>query len=84
MNDPFGSIQGFMGQFRQFANNPMQFMTQHKLNIPPQYQNNTQEAIQYLMNSGTVTQEQYNWANRQAQSIMNHPMFKQFINGGRR
>lgn len=79
MNDPFGSMQNFMGQFRQFANNPMQFMTQRKLNIPQQYQNNPQEAIQYLMNNGSVTQEQYNWANRQAQMIQNSPMFKRFV-----
>jgi hypothetical protein len=54
MNDPFGSMQGFMGQFKGFMNNPAQYMMQHRLNIPQQYQNDPQGAIQYLMNSGQL------------------------------
>lgn len=78
--DPFGSMQNMIGQFQQFMGNPTQFLIQNKLNIPQQYQNNPQDAIQYLMNNGQLTQEQYNWANRTAQQIQNNPMFKQFFN----
>jgi hypothetical protein len=81
MNDPFGSIQGMIGQFKGFMQNPTQFMIQRKLNIPPELMNNPNEAIQYLMNSGKLTQEQYNWAVQQAKQIENNPQFAQFLNG---
>lgn len=81
MIDPFGSIQGMLGQFRGFMQNPMQFMIQRKLNIPQEYMNDPNEAIQYLMNSGKLTQEQYNWAVQQAKQIENNPQFAQFLNG---
>jgi cell fate (sporulation/competence/biofilm development) regulator YlbF (YheA/YmcA/DUF963 family) len=42
--------------------------------------NNPNEAIQYLMNSGKLTQEQYNWAVQQAKQIESNPQFMQFIN----
>ena len=77
--DPFGSMQNMIGRFQQFMGNPTQFLTQNKLNIPPQFQNNPKEAIQYLMNNGHLTQEQYNWANKTAQQIQNNPLFQQFL-----
>lgn len=80
MNDPFGSMQGFIGQFRRFINNPAQYMLEHKINIPQQFQNDTQGAIQYLMNSGQLTQDQYNWVNNIAKQIQNNPVFKQIFN----
>lgn len=80
MNDPFGSMQGFIGQFRRFINNPAQYMLEHKINIPQQFQNDTQGAIQYLMNSGQLTQDQYNWVNNTAKQIQNNPVFKQIFN----
>ena len=55
--NPFGNI---MGRFQQFRANPMQFMMQSGLNIPQQYANDPNGAIQYLMDSGKMTQQQYN------------------------
>ena len=81
MRDPFGSMQAMMQQFQQFRQNPMQFMMQRNMGIPQQYQNDPRGAIQYLMNSGRVSQEQYNAANRMARQIQNNPMFKQFMGG---
>ena len=82
MRDPFGSMQVMMQQFQQFRQNPMQFMMQRNMNIPQQFQNDPQGAIQYLMNSGRITQDQYNTANRMARQIQNNPMFRQLMNGG--
>ena len=82
MRDPFGSMQAMMQQFQQFRQNPMQFMMQRNMNIPQQFQNDPQGAIQYLMNSGRITQDQYNTANRMARQIQNNPMFQQLMNGG--
>lgn len=78
--DPFGSMQNMMGQFQQFMGNPMQFMMQRKLNIPQEFQNDPNGAIQYLMNSGQLSQEQFNWANNMAQRIQNNPMFQNMMN----
>lgn len=62
--DPFGSRQGMMTQYGQFQQNPMAFLSQKGLNIPQQYQNDPNGAIQYLMNNGKLTQQQYNWASQ--------------------
>ena len=75
MNDPFGNIQNFIGQFRQFMSNPAQMMMQNKLNIPQEYMKNPNDAIQYLMDTGKLTQDQYNQASRTANMIK--PFFKQ-------
>ncbi len=81
MRDPFGSMQGFMGQFQGFMKNPMQFMLQRKLNIPQQFANNPQAAIQHLMNNGQMSQEQYNQLQQMARQIQNNPQFQQLMSG---
>lgn len=79
MRDPFGSIQGFMGQFQGFMQNPMQYMMQRKLNLPSNINpmQNPQAAIQYLMNSGKLDQQTYNQLQQVAQQIQNNPQFVQ-------
>lgn len=81
MTDPFGSMQGMMNQFRGFIQNPMQFMVQKKLNIPQEMMSNPDTAIQYLLNTGKITQQEYDWAVQQAKQIENNPQFAQFLNG---
>lgn len=78
--DPFGSIQRFTGQFQGFMRNPMQFLIQNKLNIPQEYMNDPNKAIQYLMNNGTMTQEQYNALTNISKQIQSNPQFQQLIN----
>ncbi len=51
-----------LNEFQSFMSNPIQFMAQRKINIPQQYLNDPNGAIQYLMNSGRITQDQYNRA----------------------
>ena len=80
MNDPFGNMQGFIGQFRGFMSNPVGFMMQRKLNIPQQYLNDPNAAIQHLMNTGAISQEQYNWAVQEAQKIQKNPQFMSLFN----
>ena len=60
--DPFGSKNNMMRQYGSFQQNPMQFMAQNKLNIPQQYANDPDGALQYLMSSGQLTQQQYDYA----------------------
>lgn len=81
MFDPFGSMQGFMNQFSGFMQNPMQFMLQRKLNLPQGIDpmQNPQDAIQYLMSNGKMTQSQYNELQNMAKQIQNNPQFIQMM-----
>ena len=77
--DPFGSMQGFLGQFGGFMRNPAQFMMQRKLGIPKEYMNDPQQALQYLMNTGRLSQADYDNLHKTAEQIMNSPDFNNFI-----
>ena len=79
MQNPFGSMQAMMGQFQGFMSNPMGYMMQRKLNIPKQYMNDPQGAIQYLMNNGKVSQEMYDWAVNEANKLQNNSQFMQMF-----
>lgn len=52
--------QNLMNLFQQFRQNPMQFMAKKGLNLPKEYMDNPQGAVQYLMDSGKMSQIQYN------------------------
>lgn len=59
-------------QFNVFMRNPMQFLVSRKINIPQEYANNPQGAIQYLMNTGKMSQETFeNLRNRASQMGVN-------------
>lgn len=73
--DPFGSMQGFNQQFQNFMSNPMQYFASKKLNIPVEYQNNPQGAVQYLLNNGTMTQEQLSQLQNVAKRIESNTGF---------
>ena len=51
--------QGMMSQFSNFMQNPLQFLMQRRINVPPQYANDPQGAVQYLLSSGQMSQETY-------------------------
>lgn len=51
--------QGMMSQFGNFMRNPLQFLMQRRINVPPQYANDPQGAVQYLLSSGQMSQETY-------------------------
>ena len=72
------NIKALFNAYTQFRQNPNQLL--QKLNIPTEYLNNPQGAIQYLMNNGNITQEMYNNANNQLKQLQNDPMFKQYFN----
>ena len=78
MNDPWGSFQNFMNGFRQMANNPAQYVMQ-RMNIPQEMANDPDAIIQNMMNSGQITQAQYNAARQAAQRIQNNPMFRMMM-----
>ena len=63
-----------MRMYQQLRQNPMQLLAQ-KYNIP-QNMGDPQEIIQYLLNSGQITQAQLN----QAMQMRNDPQFQKFFN----
>ena len=73
MRDPFGSMQGFMSQFNQFWSNPVEYLSKRGINIngmsSQDIMNNPNEIVQQMMNSGKISQEQYNWANQMSQKF---------------
>ena len=54
-------------QIKQFMNNPQQMIQQMK--IPPEFQNNPAGMIQQLMNSGKLSQAQYNQLQQTAKQV---------------
>jgi hypothetical protein len=68
-----------LNDFQSFMSNPLQFMAQRKLNIPQQYMNDPNGAIQYLMNSGRITQDQYNRAVNMSNRLQKDPNFMKIL-----
>lgn len=72
------AIQAFM----QFIQNPAAIFQQRGLPVPPQNaMQSPQNMIQYMLNSGGISQEQYNQAAQQAKQLQNNPQFMQMIQG---
>ena len=63
MND----VQQMLQMYNAFRNNPSQLL--NNVGIPQNIMNNPQAILQHLMNSGKVSQEQYNQAVRMANSF---------------
>ena len=60
---------GFMSQFSAFKQNPVQFLANNRVNIPQQYFNDPHGAVQYMLNSGQMSQEQLNKLTQIAQQM---------------
>lgn len=60
-----------MNQFRMFRQNPMQYLMQRGMNIPQNIQNDPNAIVQHLLNSGQITQQQYNQAAQYARQLQN-------------
>ena len=56
-----------LNQYQQFTQNPLQFLMSRNINIPQRFQNDPRGAIQYLMNSGRMSQNQFNRLSQMAQ-----------------
>ena len=79
MNDPWGSFQNFMSNFRQLANNPAQYMISR--GIPQDIAGNPDAIIQKLMQEGRISQQQYDSARQTAGKIQSNPLFMQMLGG---
>lgn len=69
-----------MQAFMQFMQNPAAFFQQRGMQMPPQSAlQSPQGMIEYLMNSGGVSQQQYNQAAAQAKQMQQNPQFMQMM-----
>lgn len=60
---------GMMSQFNSFMQNPLQYLTQRKINIPQQFQNDPHGAVDYLIKNGQMSQSQLNSLMQRAQQM---------------
>lgn len=75
-------MQNNMMAFMQFVQNPAAFFQQRGMQPPPpEVLRSPQDLIQYMMNTGGVSQEQYNNAAAQAKQLQNNPQFMQMMQG---
>lgn len=58
-----------MSRLKQFINNPAQTIMQSKMSIPQQYQNDPHSAVEYLIQSGQISQDDLNKAIQTAQNL---------------
>lgn len=58
--------KGMADQFSNFMRNPLQFLVQKRINIPQEYANDPRGAVQYLLNSGQMSQQQFEQLRGQA------------------
>lgn len=59
-------------QYDMFMRNPLQFLLQRRINIPQEYASDPQGAVQYLMNTGKMSQQTFeNLRGRAAQMGVN-------------
>lgn len=68
------NIARLMQMYQQLRQNPVQILSQ-RFSIPPNM-NDPQEIIQYLLNSGQVSQAQIN----QVMQLKNNPQIQQLFN----
>lgn len=74
--DMAGDMNDLMNMYKQMCNNPVQFLSR-RFNIPQNVDaKNPNEILQYLLNSGQVSQAQVN----RAMNMRNNPMIKALMN----
>ena len=68
----FGNFSNLMQKFNQFRQNPIGAIMGMGFNVPPHLQNNAQATVNYLRNSGQMTEEQFNQFSQMAQQFQNN------------
>lgn len=72
MTNPIYNMMNQSSMFsalQNFKKNPMQFLMQKRFNIPKEITNDPNAIIQHLMQTGQVSQQQYNKAVQMAQQF---------------
>lgn len=68
----FGNIASLFQKFNQFRQNPVGAIMGMGFNVPPHLQNNPEGTVNYLRNSGQMTDEQFNQFSQLAQQFQSN------------
>lgn len=77
MNSPFDPFK-LMGQFQSFMQSPAAFAAQ-RLNLPQNIQNDPDAIIQHMMNTGMMSQTQYDQLRQTASRMMSNSNFARMM-----
>jgi len=67
-----GNALNWIRQFRQFAANPIgAIMSMKNVNVPQGFQGNPEQLARYLMNSGQMSQDQFQQLAQTANQLQN-------------
>ena len=58
--NPINNVSDMMSQMNELRANPIQFLAKRRLNLPQNFQGGPREIVQYLLNSGQMSQDQFN------------------------
>lgn len=64
-----GSMPNIMSALQNLKQNPIQFIAQRNFNVPQNIANNPNAIIQYLMNTGQISQQKYDQVMRRIGQI---------------
>lgn len=68
----FSSMAGLFQMFNRFRQNPVGELMGMGFNVPQNLQNNPQGMVNYLRNSGQMSEEQFNQFSQMAQQFQNN------------
>lgn len=68
----FSNMANMMQKFNQFRQNPVGALMGMGFNVPQHLQNNPEGIVNYLRNSGQMTDEQFNQFSQMAQQFQNN------------
>lgn len=67
--NPMGNFFELMQKFNQFRQNPIGALMGMGYNVPPHLQNNPEGTVNYLRNSGQMSEQQFNRFSQMAQQF---------------
>lgn len=67
--NPMANFFGMMQKFNEFRQNPIGALMGMGYNVPPHLQNNYEGMVNYLRNSGQMTDQQFNQFSQMAQQF---------------
>lgn len=68
-----------MQAFAQFMRNPAAFFQQRGMQMPTSAMQSPAGMIQYMLNAGGISQQQYNQAAAHAKQLQQNPQFMQMM-----
>lgn len=67
--NPMANFFDLMQKFNQFRQNPIGALMGMGYNVPPHLQNNPEGTVNYLRNSGQMSEQQFNQFSQMAQQF---------------